>query len=82
MVNQSMWMDTVSKRKTIDKVGLMTIFEFSKTYILTQAQAVLGKIGYPDYLDSDNLTKLESIYAEVRYRHALYPTNYIVVIEV
>ena len=33
---------------------------------------MMGKVGYPDYLDSDNMTKLENIYAEVWYRNAAF----------
>jgi hypothetical protein len=46
----------------------MIIFNIEKTYIFIQAQAIIEKIGYPDYLDSDNVTKLENIYAEVGYK--------------
>ncbi len=60
----------------------MTVLKLRTSCILTQAEAVLGKIGYPDYLDSDNVTKLESIYAEVCYRHATssYRTNCMIVV--
>ncbi len=32
---------------------------------MIQAQAIRDKIGYPDYLDGDNMTQLEKEYAEV-----------------
>lgn len=33
----------------------------------------MGEVGYPDYLDNDNMTKLDNIYAEVCYRNAFFP---------
>lgn len=50
MVNESTWMDEVSKAKAIEK-----------------ALAIDQKIGYPDYLASDNNTKLEADYAEYQF---------------
>ncbi|CAF2933114.1 unnamed protein product [Rotaria sp. Silwood2] len=47
MLNQSTWMDDMSKSKAIEK-----------------AEAIDEKIGYPDYLASDNVTQLETEYAE------------------
>ncbi len=35
------------------------------------------KVGYPDYLDSENVTKLDNIYAEVCYRNSAFPTDYL-----
>ena len=37
-----------------------------------QTRATRAKIGYPDYLQSDDVTKLEKDYAEVRYRMIIY----------
>jgi hypothetical protein len=36
------------------------------THFSLQEQAIYENIGYPDYIVSDNTTKLEKIYAEVR----------------
>ncbi|CAF0916014.1 unnamed protein product [Adineta steineri] len=47
MLEDSTWMDTMSKNKNIEK-----------------ALAVDEKIGYPDYLASDNVTQLEIQYAD------------------
>jgi len=33
---------------------------------MMQARAINEKVGYPDYLDGDNVTQLEKDYAEVR----------------
>ncbi len=72
MVNQSMWMDTVSKKNTIEKVSdRIIIFALRKKCTFIQAQAILAKVGYPEYLDNKYLTKLESIYAKVRYKHVV-----------
>ncbi|CAF1185487.1 unnamed protein product [Rotaria sordida] len=46
-LNESTWMDNISKSKAIEK-----------------AEAIDEKIGYPDYLASDNVTQLETEYAE------------------
>ncbi|CAF0915198.1 unnamed protein product [Adineta ricciae] len=47
MLEESTWMDDVSKSRAIEK-----------------ALAIDEKIGYPDYLGSDNTTQLETQYAE------------------
>ncbi|CAF1531755.1 unnamed protein product [Rotaria sp. Silwood1] len=50
MLEESTWMDDVSKRKAKEK-----------------ALAIDEKIGYPDYLNSDNVTELEVDYAEYQF---------------
>ena len=66
MVNQSMWMDTISKNMSIAKVSLvMIIFDIEEFGILIQAEAMLEKVGYPDYLKGNNMTRLESGYIDV-----------------
>ncbi len=68
LLEESTWMDKVSKRRAINKVGsieekkLMIEFQL----ISIQASAIDEKIGYPGYLGSDNVTELEKDYAEVR----------------
>jgi hypothetical protein len=42
---------------------------------MIQARVIYEKIGYPDYLDGDNMTKLEEDYAEVRNRKASVPRS-------
>lgn len=37
----------------------------SKMKAIEKAKAISEKIGYPDYIDGDNMTKLENEYAEV-----------------
>jgi predicted metalloendopeptidase len=49
MLDQSSWMDDMSKSLAKDK-----------------AKAINRQIGYPDYLGSDNNTKLEEDYAAVK----------------
>lgn len=70
ILEKSTWMDEVSKRKAIEKVKerideenneRKSIF-FSFSF---QALSIDEKIGYPDYLGSDNTTELENDYAEV-----------------
>ena len=39
---------------------------------MRQARAINEKVGYPDYLDGDNVTQLEKDYAEVRRFFALF----------
>ncbi len=39
---------------------------FARKIFILQAQAIDQQIGYPDYLASDNNTKLEEEYAEVK----------------
>ncbi len=66
MVSQSMWMDTISKNMSIAKVSLVMItFDIEESGILIQAEAMLEKVGYPDYLKGNNMTKLESGYVDV-----------------
>ena len=40
--------------------------ETSKTRAIEKALAIDEKIGYPEYLNSDNITELEQDYAEVK----------------
>ncbi|CAF4398586.1 unnamed protein product, partial [Adineta steineri] len=47
MLDDSTWMDSMSKTKAIEK-----------------ALAIDEQIGYPDYLASDNVTQLETQYAD------------------
>jgi hypothetical protein len=54
----------------------MIISKIENIYILIKAQTIVVKVGYPDYLDSENMTKLENIYAEVCYRNALFLIDY------
>jgi hypothetical protein len=66
MVNQSIWMDVVSKNMSIEKVSLvMIIFKIKDIYILIQAQSMIEKVGYPDYLKGNNMTRLDNHYAAV-----------------
>ncbi|UJR31747.1 hypothetical protein I4U23_019225 [Adineta vaga] len=53
MLNESTWMDDISKRKAIDK-----------------ALDIDEKIGYPEYLGSDNVTELEEDYAEYNFNES------------
>jgi hypothetical protein len=68
MLNSSTWMDEQSKIKAIEKV---IRFEYDVMHHITilinilQAQSIDQKIGYPDYLGSNNDTKLEADYAAV-----------------
>ncbi len=39
---------------------------FAKKIFILQANAIDQQIGYPDYLNDDNNTKLEHDYAEVK----------------
>ncbi len=69
MINQSVWMDPISKNRTMEKVNYRIIsFTIAKIYILLQAQDIIGNVGYPDYLDGDNMTELDGIYTEVCYK--------------
>ncbi|CAF3932616.1 unnamed protein product [Rotaria sordida] len=52
LINQSYWMDDKSKMKTIEKVNIISLQKLS-----------IKKIAYPDYLVSDNNTKLENDYS-------------------
>jgi len=66
IINQSTWMDSVSKRKAIEKVSEIYIdLNLGKTNIIVQARAMNSKVGYPEYLDDNHTTKLEKHYAEV-----------------
>ncbi|CAF0789680.1 unnamed protein product [Adineta steineri] len=50
MINQSVWMDSISKNVAMEKIRVMS-----------------QRIGYPDGLDSDNITDLEKIYEEYNF---------------
>ncbi|CAF4136727.1 unnamed protein product [Rotaria sp. Silwood2] len=50
MINQSNWMDSVSKTKAMAK-----------------ARAIVENVSYPDYVASDNVTKLEKDYADYKF---------------
>ncbi|CAF3834479.1 unnamed protein product [Rotaria magnacalcarata] len=50
IINQSTWMDSISKSRAVNK-----------------ARAINAKVGYPDYLDDNNNTKLEKDYAEYNF---------------
>ncbi|CAF4443018.1 unnamed protein product [Rotaria sp. Silwood2] len=50
MINQSNWMDSISKIKAMAK-----------------ARAVVENVGYPDYVTSSNVTKLEKDYADYKF---------------
>lgn len=63
LVEQSTWMDEVSKEKAIEKVNEHEII--MKYFYKLQAHAINEKIGYPDFLDGDNMTQLENEYTEV-----------------
>lgn len=39
---------------------------------MRQARAIKEKIGYPDYLDDNNMTKLDEVYAEVRHNRCFH----------
>ncbi|CAF5064598.1 unnamed protein product, partial [Rotaria socialis] len=41
--------------------------EASRKKAIEKAEAIDEKIGYPDYLAGDNMTQLETQYADVRY---------------
>ncbi len=43
---------------------------FSKKIFILQANAIDQQIGYPDYLNDDNNTKLEHDYADVKKYNA------------
>ncbi|CAF4768743.1 unnamed protein product [Rotaria sp. Silwood1] len=64
MVNQSTWMDSVSKSKAIEK-----------------ARAIREKIAYPDYLNDDNITKLEEIYAEHNFNSS-FMRNFLLMLHI
>ncbi|CAF3720549.1 unnamed protein product [Rotaria sp. Silwood1] len=61
MVQQSSWMDPISKSKAIEK-----------------AYAMIDEIGYPDYLSNDNLTRLETDYAEYNFNLSLMSNELII----
>jgi hypothetical protein len=65
MLDQSTWMDAISKSRTIEKVNLKSFSNSTIIDCIIQVHAIDEKIGYADYLDSDNVTKLEKDYAEV-----------------
>ena len=72
MLNESTWMDAGSKSKAIEKVRMREEDGSLENFIAAlQAQFIDQKIGYPDYLGSDNNTQLEKYYQEVR-NHASY----------
>lgn len=79
MLNDSTWMGIISKSKAIEKVYHKSIlFQFENIFaFVMQARAIDVKIGYPDYLDSDNMTKIEEDYAEVRDRNCFFRTIHI-----
>ena len=70
-LNQATWMDKDSKEKAVDKVQ-KSISEINIKEFLFQANAIDKQIGYPDYLGSDNNTKLENDYAEVRSSDCIF----------
>ncbi|CAF4915717.1 unnamed protein product, partial [Rotaria sp. Silwood1] len=61
MLQQSSWMDPMSKSKAIEK-----------------ARAINEAIGYPDYLGNENLTKLETDYAEYNFNSSLMSNGLII----
>ncbi|CAF1355212.1 unnamed protein product [Rotaria sp. Silwood1] len=61
MLQQSSWMDPMSKSKAIEK-----------------ARAINEAIGYPDYLGNENLTKLETDYAEYNFNSSLMNNGLII----
>ncbi|CAF0819256.1 unnamed protein product [Rotaria sordida] len=61
IVQQSSWMDPISKSKAIEKV-----------------HAMIEEIGYPDYLGNDNLTRLETDYAEYNFNSSLMSNDLII----
>ncbi|CAF1075040.1 unnamed protein product [Adineta ricciae] len=63
MLNESTWMDAVSKRKAIDK-----------------ALNIDEKIGYPEFLGSDNITELEETYTGYDF-NASYIHNVLTVLK-
>ncbi len=48
--------------------------------ILIKASAIDEKIGYPEFLGSDNITELEEEYVEVREKNKFYYDIYIYLI--
>ncbi|UJR17717.1 hypothetical protein I4U23_004615 [Adineta vaga] len=53
----------------------------SKNRAIEKAKAINEKIGYPNYLDGDNMTKLEQLYAEQNFNSSLMQ-NLLIVLKV
>ncbi len=66
MLDQSSWMDDASKNLAKDKVNISKYVICKTKIFILQANAIDQQIGYPDYLASDNNTKIEQDYAEVK----------------
>jgi hypothetical protein len=64
IIQQTTWMDKISKMKAIEKVRKSNLKSFYENLII-QARVIKKKIGYPEYLISDNITKLEEDYHKV-----------------
>ncbi|CAF1044530.1 unnamed protein product [Adineta steineri] len=45
----------------------------SKIIAIIKARAIKAKLGYPDYLESDNMTKLDKAYAEYNFNLSYMP---------
>ncbi|CAF0766735.1 unnamed protein product [Adineta steineri] len=45
----------------------------SKSIAIKKARAIKAKLGYPDYLESDNMTKLDKDYAEYNFNLSYMP---------
>ncbi|CAF1616696.1 unnamed protein product [Adineta steineri] len=45
----------------------------SKIIAIKKAQAITAKLGYPDYLEGDDMTKLDKIYAEYNFNLSYMP---------
>ncbi|CAF0975164.1 unnamed protein product [Rotaria sordida] len=62
-------------------INLLTTLPSNSTIeskAITNARAIVEKIGYPDYLDSNNMTKLENDYAEYNF-NSLFLRNTLII---